>query len=1099
MDLSLLAQTHSVSAVKMVHDFTCFRLSRRLLTAEQLCINYCNESLQQQFNRHVFKLEQQEYERENIAWSFISFPDNQDVLDLIEKKHSGIFSILDEQCRLAKCTDHSFVKVTYEKCEGPFTANRTQQAQGLFSIKHYAGEVEYTAETFLDKNKDELPKEATDFLLSSTRNVFIELGNLLSCNNDSQKKNVRSCSSLSRASVASQFSSQLRELRDNIDLTTPHYIRCLKPNDELVPENFVPIIIADQLRCAGVLEAVRVSRVGYPQRYSKEMFVQRYGVLSPRVYCRKRRLGGRNVCDELVDDVVPQIWERQNTTVDDAASCSRNSMHQMATFDLVSVGIQLGKSKVFLRHHAFETLEFLRSQKLHASSIRLQAVFRMSMERKRYYFALKSVLKLQSLFRCAIASRRVRDIKIAKCAVLIQSAWRGFGAYSAYSLKLFVTLQMQRIHRGNISRRQVQQLVFERKAIVIQSFWRMFPSRNHYLIQQYLAFNLQQCFRKKKARGVLKILRIEAKDLSHVANERDKLKKRTEEMKKKLEEANRLVMEAKKVSEGSDSDDNNWKHWRSMYEKKDLECKAKDAEIMRLKEENETLYSELHQIRSSTPTIARSVVSESIVSSKRLLNNSMQSLKWGNSSLKTSRTDMDDSWSADTSQRFQSDYFDTPIHRAIRAADDDALSIAVSNCDDVTGDINRSGRDGRTPLHLAILSKNLTSAEFLLQNDSVACNTQDDEGNTPLHHAKDNAFVRLLLGAGGANPNIPNGAGFCAIHVAVQRRDVESVKTLISYSANLNVADDAKWLTPLHLVAQETLYDTKENAVCYKEARSPPVLEIAKAICGVTDPSKADLDFQDRGGNTPLHHLAVLHSRVAGDLISLFLRNNADPNVKNQRGQTPMHLLMHNKSLRRFDFFPDLIQLMLFQGCDTNIQSMNGCTPLHLAIYHQDIDSAIELMERESQLHLRWQKPARWEVHWQDYGSSNEVYALDMIENRETMHRILSSITCEQQFAPPRPNCMQCKRKIAAFGKKNCFHCGSLVCARCSPQKLEPSFFPPYCHALVGAEDSRVCNICEEILTSRKEEEETIMGREVFVVASSRQEEVSMLDMECQN
>ncbi len=271
--------------------------------SEQLCINYCNESLQQQFNRHVFKLEQQEYERENIAWSFISFPDNQDVLDLIEKKHSGIFSILDEQCRLAKCTDHSFVKVAYEKCEGPFTANRTQQAQGLFSIKHYAGEVEYNAETFLDKNKDELPKEATDFLLSSTREVFIELGNLLSCNNDAQKKNVRSSSSLSRASVASQFSSQLRELRDNIDLNTPHYIRCLKPNDELVPENFVPVIIADQLRCAGVLEAMRVSRVGYPQRYSKDMFVQRCGVLSPRVLCRKRRLGGRNACDELVDDV----------------------------------------------------------------------------------------------------------------------------------------------------------------------------------------------------------------------------------------------------------------------------------------------------------------------------------------------------------------------------------------------------------------------------------------------------------------------------------------------------------------------------------------------------------------------------------------------------------------------------------------------------------------------------------------------------------------------------------------------------------------------------------------------------------------------------
>jgi hypothetical protein len=76
---------------------------------EQLCINYCNETLQSQFNQYVFKLEQQEYEREGIEWSFIDFPDNQEVLDLIEKKRTGIISILDEQCRLTKCTDQSFV------------------------------------------------------------------------------------------------------------------------------------------------------------------------------------------------------------------------------------------------------------------------------------------------------------------------------------------------------------------------------------------------------------------------------------------------------------------------------------------------------------------------------------------------------------------------------------------------------------------------------------------------------------------------------------------------------------------------------------------------------------------------------------------------------------------------------------------------------------------------------------------------------------------------------------------------------------------------------------------------------------------------------
>ena len=64
---------------------------------EQLCINYTNEALQQQFNKFVFKVEQKEYEKEGILWKFIAFPDNQDVLDLIDMKHTGVLALLDEQ------------------------------------------------------------------------------------------------------------------------------------------------------------------------------------------------------------------------------------------------------------------------------------------------------------------------------------------------------------------------------------------------------------------------------------------------------------------------------------------------------------------------------------------------------------------------------------------------------------------------------------------------------------------------------------------------------------------------------------------------------------------------------------------------------------------------------------------------------------------------------------------------------------------------------------------------------------------------------------------------------------------------------------------
>ena len=268
---------------------------------EQLCINYCNEALQQQFNAFVLKNEQEEYEREGIEWSFIEFPENQDVLDLIDKRGSGILNILDDQCRAPGTTDRSFASDVYNKCTGltRFKANRKQVAIFQFEVHHYAGPVEYTTDGFVEKNRDELPKESTELLSGSAHPFARHLAAIIldpgiinnrtstpppGATDDAPATPYslhRTDSSVAaKMTVGGQFRRQLRDLRSKIDQTSPHYIRCLKPNDNLVPDHFDEMVVAEQLRCGGILEAVRVSRAGFTQHYPHADFVRRYRSLA---------------------------------------------------------------------------------------------------------------------------------------------------------------------------------------------------------------------------------------------------------------------------------------------------------------------------------------------------------------------------------------------------------------------------------------------------------------------------------------------------------------------------------------------------------------------------------------------------------------------------------------------------------------------------------------------------------------------------------------------------------------------------------------------------------------------------------------------------
>lgn len=255
---------------------------------EQLCINYTNEKLQQFFNHHMFVLEQEEYAREQIEWQFIDFGrDLQPTIELIELSNPiGIFSCLDEDCVMPRATDRSFtdkLNSLWDKKSPKYRPSRLGQG---FILTHYAAEVEYSTEGWLEKNKDPLNDNITRLLAaSSDKHIAALFADCADPDEDSGGRG-RVKKGLFRT-VAQRHKEQLHSLMTQLHSTHPHFVRCILPNHKKRPKQLNNLLVLDQLRCNGVLEGIRIARTGFPNRLPFAEFRQRYEVLCsdmPRGY-----------------------------------------------------------------------------------------------------------------------------------------------------------------------------------------------------------------------------------------------------------------------------------------------------------------------------------------------------------------------------------------------------------------------------------------------------------------------------------------------------------------------------------------------------------------------------------------------------------------------------------------------------------------------------------------------------------------------------------------------------------------------------------------------------------------------------------------------
>eukprot|EP01052_Picozoa_sp_SAG31_P032678 SAG31_NODE_3606_length_4071_cov_4.005035_3_plen_816_part_00 len=342
-------------------------------TLEQLLINFANEKLQQQFTHHVFKLEQEEYDREQIDWTSVDFQDNQPVLDVLEG-YGSVLALLQEECQLQKGTDvnlHTKLQTNakrWPKVKDPETGKPLEtlffnrKAQNTFTVRHYAGPVEYDVIGFVEKNRDTLQPDLIR-LMQSSESVFVTT---LFKAKKTESKTGRGGSSKAQG-LGQQFKNSLGSLIDYIDGTGVHYVRCIKPNLEKSSTVYDDIRVSDQLRCQGILEAIRIARAAYPNRIPHADLTERYQLCLRDAELAKNSAAADDIgakCNRAEPKVAAQVL--------------------LDALCLVEGQFQVGLTKVFFKREALEALEAARARVVEQSLIKLQAAVKRMVHVKRF-------------------------------------------------------------------------------------------------------------------------------------------------------------------------------------------------------------------------------------------------------------------------------------------------------------------------------------------------------------------------------------------------------------------------------------------------------------------------------------------------------------------------------------------------------------------------------------------------------------------------------------------------------------------------------------------------------------------------------------------
>uniref|UniRef100_A0A8C7NAH6 Osteoclast-stimulating factor 1 n=1 Tax=Oncorhynchus kisutch TaxID=8019 RepID=A0A8C7NAH6_ONCKI len=315
---------------------------------EQFCINFVNEKLQQIFIELTLKAEQEEYIQEGIRWTPIEYFNNKIVCDLIESKLNppGIMSILDDVCATMHAVGEGADQTMLQKLRVAINSHEHFNSwnQG-FIIHHYAGKVSYDAEGFCERNRDVLFSDLIE-LMQSSEIAFIRA--LFPDNLNAEKKG-------RPTTAGSKIKKQANDLVQTLMKCTPHYIRCIKPNETKKPKDWEESRVKHQVEYLGLKENIRVRRAGYAYRRVFRKFLNRYAILTKESW---------------------PTWRGDE---------KQGVLHLLRAVNMDQDQFQLGRTKVFIKApESLFLLEETRERKFDSHARAIQKAWRKYVARKKY-------------------------------------------------------------------------------------------------------------------------------------------------------------------------------------------------------------------------------------------------------------------------------------------------------------------------------------------------------------------------------------------------------------------------------------------------------------------------------------------------------------------------------------------------------------------------------------------------------------------------------------------------------------------------------------------------------------------------------------------